>query len=145
MDLACIFLLATEPWRMKSHLCIGILSLQYFNVFLFFLHFRRWKSQYSEPGFNILVLISMKWHTNAITSLLPRTKGSTLDFYRQLAFRITISLLGLCNACFLGTAIIRFKEKMEWDNAIIIHDYSFCSCLSQFLRWGRASCLVFHK
>lgn len=98
---------------MKSHLCIGILSLQYFNVFLFFLHFRRWKSQYSEPGFNILVLISMKWHTNAITSLLPRTKGSTLDFYRQLAFRITISLLGLCNACFLGTAIIRFKEKME--------------------------------
>lgn len=131
---------------MRSHLCVWILSLlQYFNVVLLFQHRIRHRSWYSEPGFNIPVMISMNWHTNAITSLFPKSKGSTLDFYRQLAFRITFSLLGLYNACFLGTAVIRFQKKMEWDNAIITHDYSFCSHLSQFLGGGRASCLVFHK
>lgn len=100
---------------------------------------------YSEPGFNIPVMSSMNWHTNAITFLFPKSKGSTLDFYRQLAFRITLSLLGLYNACFLGTAVIRFQKKIEWDNAIINRDYSFCSCLSQFLGGGMASCIVFHK
>lgn len=67
-------------------------------------------------------MISMNWHMNAITSPFSRSKRSTLNFYRQLAFRITLSLLGLCNACFLGTVVIRFQKKMERDNATITHD-----------------------
>lgn len=89
------------------------------------------------------VMMALNWHTSAITFLFPRSKGSTLDFYRQFAFRTALSLLALDNACFLGIDVIRFQKKMEWDNAIITHDYSFCSCLSSW-RVG-ASCLVFHK
>lgn len=95
----------------QNHICAGMVSLQYLNGVFFFQHLMKGRSWYFEAGYP--VMMAMNWHTNAIIFLFPRSKGSTLDFYRQLAFRIALSLLGLDNACFLGTAVIRFQKKME--------------------------------
>lgn len=40
----------------------------------------RCKSQYSDAGFNILAMISTKWHTNAITSYFQGLKDQLYIF-----------------------------------------------------------------